>query len=113
MIDLTIIIPTRNRLPSLARLFASLSLSLSRTAASFEIFVVNNGDLQNTAKISERARAENLKIMVLAPTPGKSWGLNEGLKRAKGRIICPLDDDVVVALDIGLLRKIKIAAIGL
>jgi GT2 family glycosyltransferase len=99
MIDLTIIIPTRNRLPSLARLFACLSLSLRRIAASFEIFVVNNGDLQNTAKISDLARAENLEIIVLGPTPGKSWGLNEGLKRAKGRIICPLDDDVVVAPD--------------
>lgn len=99
MTDLTIIIPTRNRLPSLARLFASLSLSLSRIAASFEIFVVNNGDVQNTAKISELARAENLEIVILGPTPGKSWGLNEGLKKAKGRIICPLDDDVVVALD--------------
>lgn len=99
MIDLTIIIPTRNRLPSLSRLFASLRLSLSRINASFEIFVVNNGDLQNTAKISELAKAENLEIIVLGPTPGKSWGLNEGLKRAKGRIICPLDDDVIVALD--------------
>lgn len=99
MIDLTIIIPTRNRLPSLARLFASLSLSLRRIAASCEIFVVNNGDLQNTAKISALAKAENLEIIVLGPTPGKSWGLNEGLKRARGRIICPLDDDVIVALD--------------
>ena len=99
MIDLTIIIPTRNRLPSLARLFASLSLSLSRIETSFEIFVVNNGDIQNTAKILELAIAANLEIVVLGPTPGKSWGLNEGLKRAKGKIICPLDDDVVVASD--------------
>lgn len=97
MIDLTIIIPTRNRLPSLARLFASLSLSLSRIETSFEIFVVNNGDIQNTAKILELAIAANLEIVVLGPTPGKSWGLNEGLKRAKGKIICPLDDDIVVA----------------
>ena len=99
MIDLTIIIPTRNRLPSLSRLFASLRLSLSRITASFEIFVVNNGDVQNTAKILELAKTANLKIEVLGPTPGKSWGLNKGLKRAKGRIICPLDDDVVVAPD--------------
>ncbi len=99
MIDLTIIIPTRNRLPSLSRLFASLSLSLSRITASFEIFAVNNGDVPNTAKILELAKAENLEIAVLGPTPGKSWGLNEGLKRARGRIICPLDDDVVVAPD--------------
>ncbi|MBI2351321.1 MAG: glycosyltransferase, partial [Deltaproteobacteria bacterium] len=64
MIDLTIIIPTRNRLPSLARLFASLSLSLSRIETSFEIFVVNNGDIQNTAKILELAIAANLEIVV-------------------------------------------------
>jgi len=97
MTELTIIIPTRNRLPSISRLFASLHLSLSRIAASFEIFVVNNGDPQNTAKISALAKAENLEITILGPTPGKSWGLNEGLKRAKGKIICPLDDDIVVA----------------
>lgn len=99
MTDLTIIIPTRNRLPSLGRLFASLRLSLSRIGASYEMFVVNNGDVPNTAKILELSKAANLEIEVLGPTPGKSWGLNEGLKRARGRIICPLDDDVVVAPD--------------
>ena len=97
--DLTIIIPTRNRLPSLGRLFASLRLSLSSITVSCEIFVVNNGDVPNTPKILERAKAENLEIVILGPTPGKSWGLNEGLKKATGRIICPLDDDVVVAPD--------------
>jgi len=99
MTDLTIIIPTRNRLPSLGRLFASLKLSLGRITASCEIFVVNNGDVQNTSKISELAKGADLEIAVLGPTPGKSWGLNEGLKRATGRIICPLDDDVIVAPD--------------
>ena len=99
MIDLTVIIPTRNRLASLSRLFASLRLSLNRITASFEIFVVNNGDVQNTAKILDLAKAANLEIQILGPTPGKAWGLNEGLKGAKGRIICPLDDDVVVAPD--------------
>lgn len=99
MMDFTIIIPTRNRLPSLGRLFASLHRSLSKVAVSFEIFVVNNGDVENTVKISELAKAADLKIEVLGPTPGKSWGLNEGLKRARGKVICPLDDDVVVAPD--------------
>jgi len=96
MIHLTIIIPTRNRLPSLSRLFVSLSLSLSKITAPVEIIVVNNGDVQNTAEILELALTANLKIEVLSPTPGKSWGLNEGLKKAQGKIICPLDDDVVV-----------------
>jgi len=99
MVDLTIIIPTRNRLASLGRLFASLSLSLNKTKASREIFVVNNGDVENSAKILDLAREAKLDIELLGPTPGKSWGLNEGLQRAKGKIICPLDDDVVVAPD--------------
>ena len=96
MIHLTIIIPTRNRLPSLSRLFVSLSLSLSKITAPVEIIVVNNGDVRNSAEILELALTANLKIEVLSPTPGKSWGLNEGLKKAQGKIICPLDDDVVV-----------------
>jgi len=96
MIHLTIIIPTRNRLPSLSRLFVSLSLSLSKITAPVEIIVVNNGEVRNSAEILELARTANLKIEVLSPTPGKSWGLNEGLKRAQGKIICSLDDDVVV-----------------
>jgi len=99
MIPLTIIIPTRNRLASLSRLFASLKVSLSRIDTQAEIMVVNNGDAQNTAAIQELAKAASLEVEVLGPTPGKSWGLNEGLKRAEGRIICPLDDDVVVAPD--------------
>jgi GT2 family glycosyltransferase len=61
--------------------------------------VVNNGDVENRPKILELAREAELKIELLGPTPGKSWGLNEGLKRAGGKIICPLDDDVVVAPD--------------
>jgi glycosyltransferase involved in cell wall biosynthesis len=99
MIDLTIIVPTRNRLPSLGRLFASLRRSLAGIEASYEMLVVNNGAVENSGKILELAKAESLKVDVLGPTPGKSWGLNEGLKRARGRIICPLDDDVVVAQD--------------
>ncbi len=97
--DLTIIIPTCNRLPSLARLFASLVASLGRVEAAVEVIVINNGAPENTEKIRELARAADLRIEVLGPTPGKSWGLNAGLKRAKGDIICPLDDDVVAALD--------------
>ncbi|OGQ24911.1 MAG: hypothetical protein A3C54_08410 [Deltaproteobacteria bacterium RIFCSPHIGHO2_02_FULL_60_17] len=97
--DLTIIIPTCNRLPSLARLFASLVASLGRVEAALEVIVVNNGAAENTEKIQQLARAADLKVEVLDPTPGKSWGLNQGLKRAQGEIICPLDDDVVVALN--------------
>lgn len=97
--DLTIIIPTCNRLPSLGRLFASLVASLGRVEAGVEVIVINNGAPENTEKIQALARAADLRVEVLGPTPGKSWGLNEGLKRAKGQIVCPLDDDVVVALD--------------
>ncbi len=97
--DLTIIIPTCNRLPSLTRLFASLVASLGRVGAAVEVIVINNGVPENTEKIQALARAADLRVEVLGPTPGKSWGLNEGLKRAKGQIVCPLDDDVVVALD--------------
>lgn len=97
--DLTIIIPTCNRLQSLARLFASLVASLGRAGAGVEVIVINNGVPENSGKIRELARSAGLPIELLGPTPGKSWGLNEGLKRAEGRIICPLDDDVVVAPD--------------
>ncbi len=99
MIHLTIIIPTRNRLPSLSRLIVSLSYSLSKVTTPVEIIVVNDGDIQNTAEILELARTANLKIDVLSPTSGKSRGLNEGLKSSKGKIICALDDDVVVHPD--------------
>lgn len=75
---------------------------MGRTPASAQIIVANNGDAKDTSRIERMAKSADLEVEVLGPmpeTPAKAWGLNEGLKRAKGKIICPLDDDVVVAPD--------------
>jgi len=91
-IALTVVIATRNRSKSLARLLDGLAGQVD--APTFEVIVGDNGSSDDTANIVEQAR-ERLNIHYLyEANPGKGRTLNATLKIARGELIAFTDDDV-------------------
>ena len=98
-IDFSLILCTRNRAGALARTFAAYEAL--RTAARWEMIVVDNGSTDATgAVIAAQARAGRLPLVPVAePRPGLARARNAGLRHAAGRIICFSDDDCYPAAD--------------
>lgn len=91
-IALSVVIATRNRSKSLARMLDRLAEQVD--APDFEIIIGDNGSTDDTVKIVERARV-HLKIRYLYEEhPGKGRTLNATLKLARGDLIVFTDDDV-------------------
>ncbi len=92
----SIIIPTRDRAPSLKRTLESL-LSLEELGVDREILVVDNGSRDDTsalvAAIQERNHPYPIRYF-LEPVPGLLSGRHRGALEARGDICIYLDDDV-------------------
>jgi glucosyl-dolichyl phosphate glucuronosyltransferase len=96
--QLSIIIPTKNRVHILAELFDSIGRLDEIDSLRPEIIVADNGSQDNTfAYVDSLARdfpnsIKTLKVL----RPGKSAAINEAVKIANGGVLAFLDDDVVV-----------------
>jgi glycosyltransferase involved in cell wall biosynthesis len=98
-IDFSLILCTRNRAEALSRTFAACEGL--RTAARWEMIVVDNGSTDATAAlIAGQVRAGRLPlVLVQEPRPGLARARNAGLRHASGRIIGFTDDDCYPAAD--------------
>ena len=84
--DVTIIIPTYNRLWSLPKAIASCK----ETKCATEIIVVDDGSTDGTA---EWLHTQVDIITIFQTNQGKDWAVNNGFKIAKGKYIKFLDSD--------------------
>jgi glycosyltransferase involved in cell wall biosynthesis len=94
-LDLSVLIATRDR----ARLLGETLALLGRQEVGglrWEVVVVDNGSVDETPSVLERAcAAGDLPLRVLRePEPGKSAALNRGLGAVRGRLLVFTDDDV-------------------
>ena len=99
LIHPSIIVPTRNRAKSLARLLQSLDAMEIPDVLRAEILIVDNGSTDETAAFLFGEQSKPRKILLRAiqePEQGKANALNRGLASAAGNVILLLDDDVVV-----------------
>lgn len=94
MIRLSVVIASRDRAPFLAR--ALESLAAQRAAPAFETIVVDNGSVDDTARVVEEAagHAPFPLRRIEAPTPNRALARNRGIEAAQGEIILFCDDDV-------------------
>jgi len=94
MIDLSIIIPTRNKANNLYNTLKSIS-ELENKDDDFEVIVIDNASKDNTVEVIEDYvnKIRNFRFLYLEKI-GLHEGRNLGLKEAKGEILCYLDDDV-------------------
>ena len=89
MIDISIIIPTYNRLWSLPKAIESCKSNLCK----IEVIVVDDGSTDGTWDWLENR--ENV-ISIKQQNWGKCWAVNEAFKHAKGKYIKFLDSDDII-----------------
>ncbi len=99
--DVSIIIPTRDRCDALRRTLASLQ-TVDFTSNQCEILVVDNGSTDQTRQVADAATRGGTEPPVryfFEPIPGLLSGRHRGALEAKGDICYFLDDDVRVNRD--------------
>jgi lipopolysaccharide biosynthesis glycosyltransferase/glycosyltransferase involved in cell wall biosynthesis len=96
LIDISLIVATRNRAKQLAGcLQAICKLAFD---GAWEVIVVDNGSTDETSSIIERARSTMPAplIALFEPERGAARARNRGIRVARGRIVAFTDDDCYV-----------------
>ena len=95
--NLSIVVPTRNRPGLLADMLRSLSAA-KPSGLSLEVLVVDNNSSPELApRVADAARVGTLPVRLLSePRPGQSAAINRGIREARGAVVAFLDDDIVV-----------------
>lgn len=89
----SIVVPTRGGRARLPLLLDSLR---AQTDPDFEVVVVVDGDVDETASLLQRIDDLPLLPVVLSTNRGRSGALNAGFSRARGDIWVRSDDDLVL-----------------
>jgi len=98
-VDVSIVIPTYNKLPYLRATLRSLR-SLDYPQNSFEVVVVDDGSQDGTANYLSAGRFDfRFQTVSHETNQGRSAARNSGLRLAKGRVVVFLDDDMSVVPD--------------
>jgi len=94
MIQLSVIIPTRNRANLLQKALQSIVYQ-TFDKQKFEVLVIDNGSTDNTKQVVESFATEipHLHYFYIE-TPGLHNGRHKGLKEAKADILIYADDDI-------------------
>lgn len=94
-IDISVVIPTRDRAAFLPDCLASLATQ--RTSATYEVIVVDNASEDDSETVlREWARADPRFRWVREETLGRAAALNAGMAIARGDLFLFTDDDVYV-----------------
>lgn len=96
--DVSVIIPTRDRPRYLKSLLASVA-GLDFPRESYEILVVDNGSDRDTRQVAEQFGSANSAPRVRymsEPVPGQLAGRHRGAKEAEGELLVFTDDDIEV-----------------
>lgn len=96
--EISVIVPTFNRVSSLQRLLTSLDSLDHPDSIQAEILIIDNGSTDDTANLLARERSRTrFSLRVLSEErKGKSSALNCGIAAARGEILIIVDDDVAV-----------------
>ncbi len=96
MVDLSIIVPTKNEEKSVEKLYKEVVVSVVKLRKSFEIIFVDDGSTDNTFEILKKLRGDDkrVKVIKLRGWCGKSIALQAGFENSIGNIVFTLDADL-------------------
>ena len=106
--DISIVIPLLDESESLPELSAWIEKVMQENNFSYEIIYVDDGSTDNSWDVIEQLRSKNpnIKGIRFQRNYGKSAGLNEGFRAAKGDVVITMDADLQDSPDeIPELRK--------
>lgn len=97
-VSLSVIICTRNRAQRLRTTLESL-LAQEQPAGQFEIIVIDNGSIDDTAEVVRSFAARGPVRYAFEGSPGLGRARNRGISLARGRFLAFTDDDVAAHKD--------------
>lgn len=109
--EISVVIPTYNRLVSLRRVLAGLG-GQSLAADRFEVIVVSDGSTDGTDDHLRQARYPFRLELLSQPNAGPAAARNNGVARASGELILFLDDDVLPVPELLARHRAAHAAAG-
>jgi len=94
--DISVVIPLFNEEESLNELTLWIKKVMEENSFSFEIIYVDDGSNDNSWKIIKELSANNKEVVAIKfrRNYGKSAGLNEGFRHAKGDVVITMDADL-------------------
>jgi glycosyltransferase involved in cell wall biosynthesis len=94
--DISIVIPLLNEAESLPELTAWIAQVMSSNHYSYEIIFIDDGSTDASWETIQQLRTSNsnVKGIKFQRNYGKSAGLNEGFRAAKGEVIITMDADM-------------------
>ncbi len=92
---LSVVVPAYNEAASLPHLYASLTPILESLKLSYEIIFVNDGSVDDTARVLAGLHQTDSSVRVLSLTRnfGKELAVTAGLHRAHGQAVLMIDAD--------------------
>ncbi|MEX2013169.1 MAG: glycosyltransferase [Candidatus Levyibacteriota bacterium] len=90
-IQLSLVVPAYKQEKVIARDLKNLSRVLSALAINYEIIVVVDGFLDNTAEAAKSVENKNIKVLGYKKNAGKGFAIKYGVKEAAGEIIGFID----------------------
>lgn len=98
---LSVIVPAYNEAKRLPLTLIDMDRHLSKAEYSYEILVVNDGSVDETAEIAKRFSQiiKNLKLIDNNENHGKGWAVRQGMLSARGNLRLFMDVDNSTSVD--------------
>lgn len=94
--DISVVVPTRNRAARLRAMLAGLREQNLSASDRFEVIVVDNGSTDATPRVAAEAAAAFPEFRaIVEPVPGLHAGRHAGFRAARGEVLVFCDDDIV------------------
>lgn len=109
MIDYSIVIPAYNEADKISSTITQVLGFMRSFSPSFELLVVNDGSLDNTAQVIASMEKDNPELTLIDnPHRGKGYTVWTGVTRAQGELIYMADADL--STPIAELKKLSVWA---
>ena len=92
--DLSVIVPAYREGPRMYDNLLHLLRELDATALDYEVIVVSDGNVDNTASEAERVESHRVRVLAYPVNEGKGFALMHGVSNSTGKLIAFIDADM-------------------